>query len=48
MQRAMSFAERAQKDMDYGSPQYRRAADIVVIARTRLAAKGKDRYRPKP
>ena len=48
MQRAMSFAERAQKDMDFGSPQYRRAADIVVIARTRLASKGKDRYRPKP
>ena len=48
MQRAMSFAERAQKDMDYNSPQYRRAADIVVIARTRLASRGKDRYRPKP
>ena len=48
MQRAMSFAERAQKDMDFNSPQYRRAADIVVIARTRLASKGKDRYRPRP
>jgi predicted Zn-dependent protease len=48
MQRAKSFAERAQKDMDAGTPQYRRASDIVVIARTRLAAKGKNRYRPKP
>lgn len=48
MQRAMSFAQRAQEDMEFGSPQYRRAADIVVIARTRLASKGKDRYRPKP
>ncbi len=48
MQRAMSFAERAQKDMDFSTPQYRRAADIVVIARTRLASKGKDRYRPRP
>ena len=48
MQRAMSFAQRAQKDMEFGTPQYRRAADIVVIARTRLASKGKNRYRPKP
>ncbi len=48
MQRAMSFAQRAQKDLEFGTPQYRRAADIVVIARTRLASKGKDRYRPKP
>ena len=48
MQRALSFAERAKKDLTYGTPQYRRASDIVVIARTRLASKGKDRYRPKP
>lgn len=48
MQRAMSFAQRAQKDLEFGTPQYRRAADIVVIARTRLASKGKDRYRPRP
>ena len=48
MQRAMSFAERAQRDMKTSSPQYRRAADIVVIARTRLASRGKNSYRPKP
>ena len=48
MQRAMSFAQRAQEDLEFGTPQYRRSADIVVIARTRLASRGKDRYRPKP
>lgn len=48
MQRAQSFAERAQKDLIEKTPQYRRASDIIVIARTRLASKGKNRYRPKP
>jgi predicted Zn-dependent protease len=37
MQRAKSFAERAQKDMDAGTPQYRRASDIVVMPSTSLS-----------
>lgn len=48
LNRARSFAERAQRDMSPNTPQYRRAADIVVISNTQLARRGKDRYRPKP
>lgn len=48
LNRARSFAERAQKDLRPNTAQYRRAADIVVISNTQLARKGKDRYRPKP
>ena len=48
LNRARSFAERAQRDMMRNTPQYRRAADIVVISNTQLASRGKDRYRPKP
>lgn len=48
LNRARSFAERAQKDMARNTAQYRRAADIVVISNTQLASRGKDRYRPKP
>ncbi|WP_371398218.1 M48 family metalloprotease [Fretibacter rubidus] len=48
LNRARSFAERAQRDMVRNTPQYRRAADIVVISNTQLASRGKDRYRPKP
>lgn len=48
LQRARSFAGRAQEDLTSNTPQYRRAADIVAIANAQLARKGKDRYRPKP
>lgn len=48
LNRARSFAERAQRDMTPRTAQYRRASDIVVIANTQLAKRGKDRYRPKP
>jgi len=48
LQRARSFAQRAQEDLPRNEPQWRRASDIIVIADTQLARKGKDRYRPKP
>lgn len=48
LQRAKSFATRAQQDLTPQTPQYRRAADIVAIANAQLTRKGKDRYRPKP
>jgi len=48
LNRARSFAERAQKDMTRNTAQYRRASDIIVISNTQLARKGKNRYRPKP
>ncbi|MGB0906740.1 MAG: M48 family metalloprotease [Maricaulaceae bacterium] len=48
LQRAKSFAMRAQEDLPRNIPQYRRAADIVAIANAQLTRKGKNRYRPKP
>jgi len=48
LQRALSFAERAQKDLQRGVPQWRRASDIIVIAEAELAKKKRKRYRPKP
>lgn len=48
LQRARSFAERAQRDLVRGEPQWRRASDIIVIAETQLATKKNKRYRPKP
>ena len=48
LQRAQSFARRAQQEISRDLPQYRRASDIVVISQANLARKGRDRYRPKP
>ncbi len=48
LQRAKSFAQRAQQDMERSIPQWRRASDIIVIAETQLSQKRKDRYKRKP
>ncbi len=48
LQRASSFARRAQEDLPRNIPQWRRASDIIVIADTQLAQKKSKRYRPKP
>ncbi len=39
LQRARSFAQRAQEDLPRGEPQWRRASDIIVIADSQLAQK---------
>jgi len=41
-QRARSFAQRAQQDLERSIPQWRRASDIIVVAETQLA-RGKRR-----
>jgi len=46
LERARSFAKRAQEDLERNTPQWRRASDIIVIADTQLAKK--KRYRPRP
>lgn len=48
LQRARSFAQRAQEDLPRGEPQWRRASDIIVIADSQLAQKKNKRYRRKP
>ena len=48
LQRARSFAERAQKDLDRGIPQWRRASDIIVISDAQLAKKKSQRHKRKP
>ncbi len=48
LQRASSFARRAQEDLPRNIPQWRRASDIIVIADTQLAQKKSKRYKPKP
>ncbi len=37
LQRARSFAQRAQEDLPRGQPQWRRASDIIVISDSQLA-----------
>ena len=48
VQRARSFAQRAQKDLPRKEPQWRRASDIIVIADAELAKKRSKRTRRKP
>ncbi len=48
IQRARSFAQRAQEDLARNQPQWRRAADIIVVADTELAKKRNKRQRRKP
>lgn len=48
IERARSFAERAQEDLPRNGPQWRRAGDIIVVAETELAKKKSKRRRPKP
>lgn len=48
LERARSFAERAQKDLDRSVPQWRRASDIIVVADAELAKSRRNRRRPKP
>lgn len=45
---ARSFAQRAQKDLPRGEPQWRRASDIIVISNTQLSKKRGQRRGPKP
>lgn len=47
IQRAKSFAQRAQRDLPRQSPQWRRASDIIVIADTELAKSARNRRRPR-
>lgn len=47
VQRARSFAKRAQEDLPRQSPQWRRASDIIVIAETELAKSRGNRRRPR-
>jgi len=44
---ARQFAQRAQKELARTDPQFRRAADIIVISSAQLAKKGRNRG-PKP
>ncbi len=48
IQRARSFAQRAQEDLPRNEPQWRRASDIVVVADAQLAKSRNQRRRPKP
>ncbi|MEP1229641.1 MAG: M48 family metalloprotease [Litorimonas sp.] len=45
---ARSFAQRAQKDLARGDPQWRRASDIIVITNSKLSSKSGRRRGPKP
>ena len=47
LQRARSFAQRAQDDLQRGDPQWRRASDIIVVSDAQLAKK-RGRRGPKP
>ena len=47
LQRAQSFAQRAQRDLPRESAYWRRASDIIAIARTELAKSRGKRRRPK-
>lgn len=47
LQRARSFAQRAQEDLLRGDPQWRRASDIIVVSDAQLAKK-RGRRGPKP
>ncbi|WP_233353630.1 M48 family metalloprotease [Hellea balneolensis] len=48
LQRARSFAQRAQDDLVRGDPQWRRASDIIVVSDAQLAKKRSRRRGPKP
>jgi len=48
LQRARSFAQRAQNDLHRGDPQWRRASDIIVVSDAQLAKKRGNRRGPKP
>jgi len=48
IQRARSFAQRAQDDLPRNEPQWRRASDIIVVADAQLAKKRNQRRGPKP
>jgi len=48
LQRARSFAQRAQDDLVRGDPQWRRASDIIVVSDAQLAKKRGRRRGPKP
>ena len=46
-ERASSFANRAKKDLDKDTAQYRRVADIIAITNIELSKKKRDRRAPK-
>lgn len=48
IQRARSFAQRAQQDLPRNEPQWRRASDIVVVSDAQLARDGNRSRGPKP
>jgi predicted Zn-dependent protease len=48
IQRARSFAQRAQEDLPRNGPQWRRASDIIVVADAQLAKTRSRRRGPKP
>lgn len=48
LQRARSFAQRAQNDLQRNDPQWRRASDIIVVSDAQLAKKRSRRRGPKP
>lgn len=48
IQRARSFAQRAQQDLPRNEPQWRRASDIVVVSEAQLARDGNRNRGPKP
>lgn len=48
IQRARSFAQRAQEDLPRNEPQWRRASDIIVVADAQLAKTRNRRRGPKP
>ena len=47
LNRARSFAQRAQQDLPRGDPQWRRASDIIVVSEAQLNKRGRNRG-PKP
>lgn len=48
LQRAKSFAERAQEDLPRNEPQWRRASDIIAVAEIELSKKRRNQRRRKP
>ncbi len=48
IQRARSFAQRAQEDLPRNEPSWRRASDIIVVADAQLAKSRNSRRGPKP
>jgi len=48
LQRARSFAQRAQQDLPRGDPQWRRASDIIVVSDAQMMKKNGRNRGPKP